>query len=346
MPIWLNEPISMLQRIAEITCYYKIMEDALNEKDPVKRTGLVACFLISQYSEVFNRSRKPFNPLLGETYEIITPNFRFISEQVSHHPPVSAFHLEGPGYQMSGDTVVSSFFKGTSLEFRAVGLNHIILTETNEHITFKRPDNSANNILYGTLYVDVHGEVEVINVTKKIKVNINISRQGTFTSQAALRKLVGKVKDENGIDRFEINGKWSDYLSFKDLATGEEKEIFRAIPRPPQSERMYNFGYYQCNLNYIDDEMRKSLPPTDSRRRPDQRLMEEGDYDKASLEKHRLEEKQRAVRKQREKEHFEYKCKYFEQVTDEFSNETMYKFNGTYWEKRKKMDYADLPDIY
>ncbi len=59
-----------------------------------------------------------------------------------------------------------------------------------------------------------------------------------------------------------------------------------------------------------------------------------------------MEEKQRAVRKQREKEHFEYKCKYFEQVTDEFSNETMYKFNGTYWEKRKKMDYADLPDIY
>ena len=83
---------------------------------------------------------------------------------------------------MSGDTVVSSFFKGTSIEIRAVGLNHIILTETNEHITFKRPDNSANNILYGTLYVDVHGEVEVINVTKKIKVNINISRQGTFTS--------------------------------------------------------------------------------------------------------------------------------------------------------------------
>jgi len=95
---------------------------------------------------------------------------------------VSAFHLEGAGYQMSGDTVVTSFFKGTSLEFRAVGLNHIILTETNEHITFKRPDNSANNLLYGTLYVDVHGEVEVINVTKNIKVNINISRQGTFTS--------------------------------------------------------------------------------------------------------------------------------------------------------------------
>lgn len=63
---------------------------------------------------------------------------------------------------------------------------------------------------------------------------------------------------------------------------------------------MYGFGTFSCNLNYMDDYMRKTLPPTDSRRRPDQRFMEEGDYDRAAEEKHRLEEKQRAIRKQRE----------------------------------------------
>lgn len=83
---------------------------------------------------------------------------------------------------MSGDTVVNSFFKGTSLEFRAVGLHHIILTETKEHILFKRPDNSANNLLMGNLYVDVHGDIEVTNMTKNIKVQVNISRQGMFTT--------------------------------------------------------------------------------------------------------------------------------------------------------------------
>lgn len=54
---------------------------------------------------------------------------------------------------------------------------------------------------------------------------------------------------------------------------------------------MYNFSVFTCNLNYINDEMRMTLPPTDTRRRPDQRLMEEGDYDRAAAEKHRLEEK-------------------------------------------------------
>jgi len=37
---------------------------------------------------------KPFNPLLGETYELQTDEFKFIAEQVSHHPPITAWHVE------------------------------------------------------------------------------------------------------------------------------------------------------------------------------------------------------------------------------------------------------------
>lgn len=48
--------------------------------------------------------------------------------------------------------------------------------------------------------------------------------------------------------------------------------------------------------------MEEGLAPTDSRKRPDQRLMEEGKWDDANDEKLRLEEKQRAARRQRELE--------------------------------------------
>ena len=50
------------------------------------------------------------------------------------------------------------------------------------------------------------------------------------------------------------------------------------------------------------NEMEDNVAPSDSRRRPDQRLMEEGKWDEANEEKLRLEEKQRATRKQRELE--------------------------------------------
>jgi len=48
--------------------------------------------------------------------------------------------------------------------------------------------------------------------------------------------------------------------------------------------------------------MEEGLAPTDTRLRPDQRLMEEGKWDDANTEKVRMEEKQRAARRQRELE--------------------------------------------
>lgn len=61
---------------------------------------------------------------------------------------------------------------------------------------------------------------------------------------------------------------------------------------------MYNFTVLACQLN----EPEENIAPTDSRLRPDQRLMEEGNLDEANNVKVQLEEKQRQVRRQREAE--------------------------------------------
>lgn len=71
MPIWLNEPVSMLQKISELNHYHEIMEKALTIEDDCKRLGYIGIFLMSQYSDVYGRTRKPFNPMLGETYEVV-----------------------------------------------------------------------------------------------------------------------------------------------------------------------------------------------------------------------------------------------------------------------------------
>lgn len=71
----------------------------------------------------------------------------------------------------------------------------------------------------------------------------------------------------------------------------------RRMP-PPDAEKYYGFTILAAQLN----EMEEGVAPTDSRLRPDQRLMEEGRWDEANREKVRLEEKQRAVRRRREAE--------------------------------------------
>lgn len=55
----------------------------------------------------FETWKKPFNPILGETWQAASSDgggVTLFMEQVSHHPPVSAYELVGPGgaWKLSG----------------------------------------------------------------------------------------------------------------------------------------------------------------------------------------------------------------------------------------------------
>lgn len=83
MPVVFNEPLSFLQRISEIMEYSKLLRIAAHQSDPVDRLKYVTAFVLSSLSSNWDRLGKPFNPLLGETYEIERDDFRMVAEQVS-----------------------------------------------------------------------------------------------------------------------------------------------------------------------------------------------------------------------------------------------------------------------
>lgn len=88
-PVTLNEPLSALQAMAETLEYLDLLDAAGRSKDSMERLLYVTTFAISTYSTVkYRGSRKPFNPLLGETYELVRPEkgLRFVAEKVVHHP--------------------------------------------------------------------------------------------------------------------------------------------------------------------------------------------------------------------------------------------------------------------
>ena len=64
-----NEPLSFLQRINEDLIYHSVLEQAYKAKDPWDQICYVAAFASSSYASTVYRTGKPFNPLLGETYE-------------------------------------------------------------------------------------------------------------------------------------------------------------------------------------------------------------------------------------------------------------------------------------
>jgi hypothetical protein len=59
---------------------------------------------------------------------------------------------------------------------------------------------------------------------------------------------------------------------------------------------------FATTLNALPGNLRPHICPTNTRLRPNQRVMEDGEYDFAAAEKNRLEEKQRAKRGEREEQ--------------------------------------------
>lgn len=97
MPVIFNEPLSFLQRLAEYMEHTFLVHQANACSDPVERMKVgkrlangppktaashvnrvfifclqcVAAFAVSAVASQWERTGKPFNPLLGETYELV-----------------------------------------------------------------------------------------------------------------------------------------------------------------------------------------------------------------------------------------------------------------------------------
>lgn len=112
---------------------------------------------------------------------------------------------------------------------------------------------------------------------------------------------------------------------------------------------MYNLTKFAIELN----EPEEGVAPTDSRLRPDQRLMEQGDWSEANRVKMLLEQKQRDARRRREElaqqagiELGEQDPIWFTKSFNELVGNSMYRFNGDYWEKKRVQDWSRCPEIY
>jgi hypothetical protein len=60
--------------------YNHLLDRAATEPDPLLRLTLVAVHHISAMTLAEKSVTKPFNPLLGETFELKTDRFEYLSE--------------------------------------------------------------------------------------------------------------------------------------------------------------------------------------------------------------------------------------------------------------------------
>ena len=327
VPVYFNEPISMLQKVAEMMNNEKIIEMAAYQSDPLLRMWYLAAFNVAMYGQTMNRISKPFNPMLGETFEMTGNGWKLLAEQVSHHPPISALHLSSNNYEIQMNTAMTTHFWGKSLEFKPKGVMHYKFYDNDDHYIVERPNSAWRNIIFGTMYIEHFGRMAIKNVRTGDECILEFHKagKGIFGSAKNVGLVEGIVKDADGEIHYHLRGKWNEIISMspnsgKNNQFDEKNStlLWQADTPPDNWERIYHFSIFTLQLNKITNEMKHTLPLTDSRRRTDQRALENGDLTLANNEKHRLEERQRAMRKYREQNNIDWNPSYFEKYTPPF----------------------------
>ena len=335
VPVYFNEPLSMLQRFSEDLSYNEVVLKAVECEDPSMRLAYIAAFSVSSYASTVNRTMKPFNPLLGETFDLEKDGFQLITEQVSHHPPIAALHCDHPEYTFWGTSELQSSFKGTYLMVTPKGTFHLVLKRTGEHFIWSKPKTNAHNIIIGKIYLDHVGDYEILETQSGAKASMSFKQKGWFGSES--HGVTGTVFDSQGNSKLELEGKWSEGMNIK--TPSGVVEAWKLHPFPEAYEHNYYFTDYALQLN-LPPEVVPEIPPTDSRFRPDLRALENGDIQKANSEKFRLEEKQRDSRKEMEKTGSTFGPVWFTLHNEEW----VYKDN--YWQAKASGEFHNLPDIF
>uniref|UniRef100_A0A8C7KJV8 Oxysterol-binding protein n=1 Tax=Oncorhynchus kisutch TaxID=8019 RepID=A0A8C7KJV8_ONCKI len=343
MPVQLNEPLNTLQRLCEEVEYSELLDTANHTQDPYQRMVYVATFAVSAYASSYHRAgSKPFNPVLGETYECDRPDkgFRFIAEQVSHHPPVSACHCDSNNFTFWQDVQWKNKFWGKSMEIVRIGTTHVTLPAFGDHYEWNKVTSCIHNILSGQRWIEHYGEMSIKNTSSdacQCKVTFVKARSWSST----VNEIEGMVTDTGGRVIHTFFGKWHEgvYQGVPPSAIC----IWRANPMPVDQDQYYGFTQFAVELNELDAALKPLLPPTDTRFRLDQRCLEEGNIEGAEEQKRRIEELQRGRRKVLEENNVTHKPRFFKKSKDD-----TWLSSNVYWEQRKNPRFSreDFPVLW
>ncbi|XP_042111816.1 oxysterol-binding protein-related protein 7 isoform X2 [Ovis aries] len=341
MPVQLNEPLNTLQRLCEELEYSSLLDRASRTADPCERMVYIAAFAVSAYSSTYHRAGcKPFNPVLGETYECERPDrgFRFISEQVSHHPPISACHAESENFIFWQDMKWKNKFWGKSLEIVPVGTVNVSLPRFGDHFEWNKVTSCIHNILSGQRWIEHYGEVLIRN-TQDSSCHCKLTFCKAKYWSSNVHEVQGAVFSRSGRVLHRLFGKWHEGL-YRGPQPGGQC-IWKPNSMPPNYERNFGFTQFALELNELTAELKRSLPSTDTRLRPDQRYLEEGNIQAAEAQKRRIEQLQRDRRKVMEENNIVHQARFFRRQTDS-SGKEWWVTNNTYWRLRAEPGYGNL----
>ncbi|KAG8418302.1 Oxysterol-binding protein 3 [Metarhizium acridum] len=360
MPVSANEPISLLQKVAEPLEYAQLLDKACRQKSPTERLLFVTAFAVSRFSGGRAKERairKPFNPLLGETFELVRTNkdipggFRLLVEKVQHRPVRLAMQADSANWSFSHSPAPGQKFWGKSAEITTEGRVRVVLRLTDgsdELYSWNVATMFLRNVVMGEKYVEPVGSMHVANDTTGHKASVEFKSKGMFGGRAEDVYVTTFSPDGNDTGSGLV-GTWTGGLKTIGPGKAASEEIWEVGEMVDNPSQTYGMTLFAARLNEITEIEKGKMAPTDTRLRPDQRLAEKGELEEAEKWKHRLEEAQRARRREMEDRGEVHRPRWFVKADDSPDGEEVWKIKtgkDGYWEERARGSWSGVQRLF
>jgi hypothetical protein len=294
--------------------------------------------------------------MLGETFELVRTEkevpggFRLLVEKVSHRPVRTACQAESANWSFGQSSAPTQKFWGKSAELITEGRIRIVLRlpdGTEELYSWSVATVFLRNVVMGEKYVEPVGTMTVANDSTGAKATIEFKAKGMFGGRSE-DVQVESYGPDGASTGFSLVGTWTTSLQL--LENGKPvREIWHVGDLVDNAPQTYGLTTFAASLYEITEIEKGKLPATDSRLRPDQRAAERGDLDEAEEWKRRLEERQRAKRKEVEERGEVHKPRWFVKVDGGDEGEEVWKLKTGkegYWEERSRGAFTGVEDIF
>lgn len=328
--------ISVLEYCAHYCDHPEILASIPKGETPLDRMlAVVQWYLSGLFGSYASRStasgyeRKPFNPILGEKFfaEWADEGYgttEMIAEQVSHHPPTTAFYLRNKtaGVHVNAFSTQKTRFLGTSVKADQQGNVFVYLEKHQEEYMITLPEIYIRGLLAGTTFIELVGDVAMVS-SSGYGVKMRFIPKPWFSGEYDQVEAV-IFDTRSGKIHFDIWGKWSGSIYFDEHDEESEKRCHfrkrRNVDSDASSTTSSATGEpYQSLVEdhtrqgptLFDPELMPKVPFTvkpiskqsemESRRvwHPVTKALQKADYDAANEAKNKIENEQRALRRER-----------------------------------------------
>ncbi|XP_072309387.1 oxysterol-binding protein-related protein 8 isoform X5 [Eucyclogobius newberryi] len=324
LPTFILEPRSFLDKLSDYYYHADFLSQAAVEENAYNRMKKVVKWYISGFYKKPKGLKKPYNPIIGETYrcmwlhqETNSKTF-YIAEQVSHHPPVSAFYVSNrkDGFCVSGSILAKSKFYGNSLSAILDGEARLSFLNRGEDYVMNMPYAHCKGILYGTMTLELGGQITIMCEKTGYSAQLDFKLKPFLGSSDCVNQFSGKIKLGKEV-LATLEGHWDSEIFINDKKTGTMETFFD--PTPELRQRRLT---------------RCTVPPEEQGEFESERLWQHvtrainnKDQTEATNEKFHLEEAQRKCARERKAKCEDWNPALFEQ--DPLTGEWHYRYADT-----------------